>query len=251
MKRAFLLPRTLAIPPCGFDKLTEALQPYVEAHSWETELSSFPEIPMGYEIGSEIARLRTEAKSAAIERVTLFGEGDGAGIAVAFAMRFPEMIDTLVLFDPVLVGPPALTQLESQTRSDLMAVLNHAPSELLEVYVRQSVRAEIADDIVVHATKALPTLPANAIARYKASILALARFSVDYSALEGVSGSAFIGVGEDASRLLKEHSRLLSRLLPAGRLRVYPGAHPFNPAYCNRPDLVARDILECWGEDVR
>lgn len=244
---AFTLPRSLPIPLSGFGPLMKALRGDVRALDWESGILAAPEVPVNYSLGAEVVRIKEEADSVRAETIHLFAEGDGGGIALAFAMRYPHRVASLVLIDPVPVGPAALNQLDIGRREDLNSVLNEPNELLLETFIRQSVAEQVADGLVgLVLPKTVREAPLLA-ARYRASVLALARYPPDYGRFKEMDAPSYVAVGGLSHPRAIESARFLSRQFHTSRLEVFEGLHPFDPPHWAATARVAEHVREMWG----
>ena len=75
-----------------------------------------------------------------VERAHVMGHSQGAGVALTFALRFPEMVDRLILFG---AGPPAGLDLPPPTTGDMLQSL----AEIGQTYGIDSLRAAIMERV--------------------------------------------------------------------------------------------------------
>ena len=168
-----------------------------------------------------------------IERCMLFGHHSGASIAVQIAHREPAFVDRLVLS-----GPPYLTksQLEALVPSVSPVTLDEGGSHLSSVWKRIAAKDPTAPLELRHRETVLNLI---AGARYPEAYEAV--FAHDLgSQLRTIACPTLVVIGPDDT--IYASAEPASRLLPRGRLQVFPSGGTY---ICDRePELVAAALRD-------
>lgn len=206
-------------------------------------------LPSGYSLDTEVQAVRAAADAAAFGVFHLVGYSGGAGVALAFAARFPDRVRSLGLVEPAWVGNDGWDQDEAAFWAALDDLMQTPRAQRLDAFRR----------LMLHPESGLSLPPVRPDAPWIDAVLtgveALGRAfrtaQLDYHVLGQFAGRTYCAVGSLSHPVYENRARRLVRWLtgtaPSNGIEIYEGLHHLYPPHRAEPQRFAAALRVLWN----
>jgi pimeloyl-ACP methyl ester carboxylesterase len=235
------------VPPIlqsrSYAKLRQHLPPGVVPRSYTFRLAEWAMPPVAYSIGWEVVGLKELLQRERISRAHWVSSGWASGTALAFAMCYPERVQSLVLEDPVFLGPSPLTTADEEAYFEFRRCLELPGPDFYSALLRFLLSPDEVPEWRRYSSQPRPT---EEYARIRTYAQALLEYPAHYEALRKVEGPVLVVLGGSGPEALRKRAERLVSLFPRARLRVFDGFHRFRSAHEHATPEFIDEIVRTW-----
>ncbi|MEV7636587.1 alpha/beta hydrolase [Pseudarthrobacter enclensis] len=244
--RVILLPGAVLPAEQAYAGLIDALGPDVQAVAKELELYRGSAPPPGWSLDTEVDGVLREADARGWQTFHLLGYSGGGSVALAFAAKHPERLQSLAVLEPAWAGNWDWSRSYAEHRRLYEELEGLPPEEFMAGFMRLQVRP----DVVLPPPG--PGPPPPWMAKRPAGILAFLRtfkdYDLDRSRLAAFSRPVYYAVGglshpDDQGDVA---ARLARVFFPDFHLEVFPRRHHFDPPHRIEPERLAESLRRHW-----
>ena len=245
--RVILLPGSVLPADLAYRALIQALGPEVQAVAKDLELYKTDEPPADWTLDTEVDGVQREADERGWQTFHLVGYSGGGAVALAFAAKHPDRLQSLALLEPAWAGnwdwSPAYKRHWKQYQ-ELEAL---PPEQLMPAFMRLQVRP----DVVLPPQEPGPPPPwmAKRPAGIRAFLRSFQEYDLDRARLAAFDRPVFFALGglshpDDYGEIA---ARLARVFFPDFHLEVFPHRHHFDPPHRIEPDRLAEGLRRHWA----
>jgi pimeloyl-ACP methyl ester carboxylesterase len=248
--RAILLPGGVLPAAIAYPALIAALGEGVEAVAKELEVYAGDTPPRDYTLDTEVAGILRAADESGFDRFHLVGYSGGGASSLAFAMRNPERLLSLALFEPAWAGNRRLSPEEQALWREFDRIMRLPPAQLMAEFVRVQLRPGIAAPPPPPGSP--PPWMAKRPAGLAAFVAAFKAYELDTSALRTFTQPVYYGLGglSNPDYYARQAERLAT-VFPTFSVEVYHERHHFDPPHRAEPQRVAAALKQLWMSAAR
>jgi len=240
-----LLPGGVLPAAIAYPALIAALGEGVEAVPKELEVYAGDAPPDDYGLDTEVAGILKTADQSGFDRFHLVGYSGGGASSLAFAMRHPERLLSLALFEPAWAGNHGLGPEEQQLWREFDRIMQLPPVELMAEFVRLQLRPGVAPP------RPAPGPPPPWMAKRPAGLAAFVRafkaYQLDESALRTFTQPVYYGLGGKSNpNYYAKQAERLANVFPTFSIEIYEERHHFDPPHRAEPQRVAAALRNLW-----
>lgn len=245
--RVILLPGSVLPADLAYRALIQALGPEVQAVAKDLELYKTDELPADWTLDTEVEGVQREADERGWQAFHLVGYSGGGAVALAFAAKHPDRLQSLALLEPAWAGnwdwSPAYERHWKQYQ-ELEAL---PPEQFMPAFMRLQVRP----DVVLPPQEPSPPPPwmAKRPAGIRAFLRSFKEYDLDRARLAAFDRPVFFALGglshpDDYGEIA---ARLARVFFPDFHLEVFPHRHHFDPPHRIEPDRLAEGLRRHWA----
>ena len=244
--RVILLPGGVLPASLAYGSLLEALGPGVHAVAKDLELYAGERPPPDYGLGTEVAGIARRADAEGFDRFHLVGYSGGGAASLAFAVQYPERLESLALLEAAWAGNEGMTPDERRVTRELEATMRLPPAELMPSFVRLGLAEGVSPP------PPPPGPPPPWMAQRPAGLAALMRafsaYELDLDALRRFDRPVYYGLGglSNPDYYGRQAARLAD-VFPRYTLGVYEERHHFDPPHRVEPERLATALRRHWA----
>ncbi|WP_045730208.1 alpha/beta fold hydrolase [Pseudarthrobacter chlorophenolicus] len=244
--RVILLPGAVLPAELGYAGLIDALGPAVQAVAKELELYRDEQPPPEWTLDTEVEGVLREADARGWRTFHLLGYSGGGSVALAFAAKHPERLQSLAVLEPAWAGTWDWSHSYAEHRRLYDDLEGLPPEEFMAGFMRLQVRP----DVVLPSPE--PGPPPSWMAKRPAGLSAFLRtfkdYDLDRSRLAAFSRPVYYAVGglshpDDQGDVA---ARLARVFFPDFHLEVFPRRHHFDPPHRIEPQRLAESLRRHW-----
>src|SRR6476661_5052876 len=141
--RVILLPGSVLPADLAYGALIQALGPEVQAIAKDLELYKTDEPPADWTLDTEVDGVRREADERGWQTFHLVGYSGGGAVALAFAAKHPDRLQSLALLEPAWAGNWDLSQAYSRHWKQYQELEGLPSEEFMPAFMRLQVRPDV------------------------------------------------------------------------------------------------------------
>lgn len=245
-----LLPGSVLPAELAYAALIEALGPEVEAAAKDLDLYGYSTPPADWDLDTEVEGVVREADARGWATFHLLGYSGGSAVALAFAARHPERLQSLALLEPAWAGRWDWSPAHAQLWKDHDALEALPPEEFMKAFMRLAVRPDVV--LPPPQAGAPPPWMAKRPAGIRAFLRTFKSYELDRGKLASFDRPVFFALGALSNP--DDYGEIASRLsavFPDFRLEVFEERHHFDPPHRIEPERLAGLLREHWERAAR
>jgi pimeloyl-ACP methyl ester carboxylesterase len=245
--RVILLPGSVLPADLAYGALIQALGPEVQAVAKDLELYKTDEPPADWTLDTEVDGVRREADERGWRTFHLVGYSGGGAVALAFAAKHPDRLQSLALLEPAWAGNWDLSPAYSRHWKQYQELEGLPSEQFMPAFMRLQVRP----DVVLPPQEPGPPPPwmAKRPAGIRAFLRSFKEYDLDRARLAAFDRPVFFALGglshpDDYGEIAARLSRVF---FPDFHLEVFPHRHHFDPPHRIEPARLAEGLRRHWG----
>lgn len=214
----------------------------------------------GYSLDTEVEALMAFAEEQDWHRFNLVAEGEGAGVALVAALKYPDRVLSLGLDELIWAGNREPSTEESELWQRVTNALRLEDRPMIEEYCalqirKQAMPNEAEADLQPPPDTAPPRVSAEFAAARPAALRAIwqafEQTDLDYAGLVKLQPECYLAFGGDGHPAYEAIAHRLHGLMPYVNLELYEGRSPLDRAHFTDAERFALALAETWRKAQR
>ena len=200
--------------------------------------------PSDYSLDLEVDGIRRIVEATGLKQIHLVGYSGGGAFSLAFAAKYPEMLDSLALFEPAWIGTPAPE--DEKDWVELTQLMTFQPAEQMAAFNRWQFRREVLPTPIPMPPGPAPEWMAKRPEGLRAIAGAFNSYRLDQERYRLMDRPVYYALGSLSTRFYERSAKRLAGLFPDFRVEEYAGRSHFDPPQRAEPERVAKVLLSLW-----
>ncbi|SEQ05737.1 alpha/beta hydrolase [Arthrobacter sp. OV608] len=245
--RVILLPGSVLPAGLAYRALIQALGPEVQAVAKDLELYKTDEPPADWTLDTEVDGVQREADERGWQTFHLVGYSGGGAVALAFAAKHPDRLQSLALLEPAWAGNWDWSAAYTRHWKQYQELEALPPEQFMPAFMRLQVRPDVV--LPPQAPGPPPPWMAKRPAGIREFLRSFKEYDLDRARLAAFDRPVFFALGglshpDDYGEIA---ARLARVFFPDFHLEVFPHRHHFDPPHRIEPDRLAEGLRRHWA----